>query len=130
MAGAVLLCASGLADAGSFAPAGDLGLRHDVQLLADYGVVKSTITSWPMSWNTLAADLAAVEDFDALPPAIRATARRVQSRVDRATYQGVSLNAHLGASEKPTAIRGFQYVPREDLEGLSLIHISEPTRRH
>jgi hypothetical protein len=117
MAGALLLCASGAADAGSFAPAGDLGLRHDVQLLADYGVVRSTMTSWPLSWNTLAADLGSVADLDALPPAIRATVRRVQARVDRATSHGISFGAHLGVSEKPTPIRGFQYVPREDVEG-------------
>ena len=53
--------------AGLFMPAGDLGLRHDVQLLADYGVIKSTLTSWPMSWDTLAADLATVENMEQLP---------------------------------------------------------------
>ncbi|MDH4074267.1 MAG: capsule assembly Wzi family protein, partial [Gammaproteobacteria bacterium] len=78
MAAALLLCVPGFAVAGAFAPAGDLGLRHDVQLLADYGIIKSPVTSWPMSWDALAADLDAADDLDALPPAIRATAERLR----------------------------------------------------
>ena len=64
MLGAFWLGVPLVAVSGSFVPAGDLGLRHDVQLLADYGVIKSTVTSWPMSWDTLAADLSAYDEYE------------------------------------------------------------------
>ena len=127
-----LLAAPGLAVAGPFVPAGDLALRHDVQLLADYGVIPSTITSWPMSWDALASDLGAYEGGEDLPTAVRATLARVQARIDRSAARGeTSFNARLGGMENPMAIRAFQYTPREDLEasaGLSWrndrVHVS------
>jgi hypothetical protein len=36
---------------------GDLGLRHDIQLLADAGLIKAPVNTWPMPWGALAADL-------------------------------------------------------------------------
>jgi hypothetical protein len=105
------------ASAGSFVPAGDIGLRHDVQLLADYGVIKSTVTAWPMSWDTLANDLSAFDDLDGLPAAVRSTALRLQARVDANTQRNNGrFRGSLGYADNPTAIRGFQYTPREEGE--------------
>src|SRR6056297_1674851 len=42
---------------------GDLALRHDIQLLADAGIIKSPVTTWPIPWGTLAADLAENGDW-------------------------------------------------------------------
>ena len=130
--GAWLCCAPGFAVSGPFVPAGDLGLRHDVQLLTDYGVIQSTITAWPMSWDALAHDLGAYGDTTNLPTAVRATMQRVQARIDRnAGFDTTSFNARLGGMENPMAIRAFQYTPREDFEasaGLSWrndrVHVS------
>ena len=33
--------------AGPFIPAGDLALRHDIQRLADAGIIKGPTTTWP-----------------------------------------------------------------------------------
>jgi hypothetical protein len=56
------------------AQSGDVGLRHDIQVLADYGAISGPVTTWPISWDAVLADLEAVKT--------RNTARRicVQSR--------------------------------------------------
>ena len=51
-----LFSSASLAD--PWAPPGDLILRHDVQLLADAGVIRSPVTTWPITWATLNADVA------------------------------------------------------------------------
>ena len=114
---AYLLSAAGFAVGGSFVPAGDLGLRHDVQLLADSGVVNSPMTSWPMSWEALAYDLSSVPDDSTLPTAVRKTIERVKGRVDANTRRNAArFRGGLGFADNPTAIRGFQYTPREEGE--------------
>ena len=45
--------------AGPVAPAGDIGLRHDIQMLADYGAITSPTLAWPMAWDAILADLEA-----------------------------------------------------------------------
>jgi hypothetical protein len=88
-----------------------------VQLLADYGVIKSTVTAWPMSWDTLAADLATVDNMEELPAAIQTTVLRLQARVDSNTRRNETrFNGRLSVAEKPMAIRGFQDTPREDFQ--------------
>jgi hypothetical protein len=102
---------------GSFMPAGDIALRHDVQFLADHGVIKGTVTSWPMSWDALAADLATIEDPNQLAAAVRDTVRRLQYRVDRNTARNITqFTGRIAFAEKPTAIRSFADTPREDAE--------------
>ena len=98
-------------------PAGDLGLRHDVQLLADYGVIKAPMTSWPMSWDALAFDLSELPADRELPAAVRNTIQRVQARVDANSRRNAAqFRGGIGLADSPTAIRGFQYTPREEGE--------------
>ncbi|MDH3434707.1 MAG: capsule assembly Wzi family protein, partial [Gammaproteobacteria bacterium] len=48
---------------------GDLALRHDIQRLADHGIITGTITTWPLAWGPI---LEGIELADAatMPPAI------------------------------------------------------------
>ncbi len=46
----------------------DVGLRHDIQVLADYGVIRGPVTTWPLSWDAIAADLGAARDADIIVP--------------------------------------------------------------
>jgi hypothetical protein len=102
--------------ASSFAPAGDTALRHDIQVLADHGVFKGPVTSWPLSWDALAADLNAA-DASKYPEGVRLTLQRVRARVERNTRRGESrFSGRLAVAEKPTAIRSFENTPREDAE--------------
>ncbi len=49
--------------AGPYMPAGDLALRHDIQILADAGVIKGPTSTWPLAWGPILANLA---DADAM----------------------------------------------------------------
>jgi len=104
--------------AGPVAPPGDIGLRHDIQVLADYGAITGPVTAWPLSWDAIAADLqAAADNKIALPAAVQQTMDRVLARANRETQRGkYRINGRLSASEKPTRIRGFENSPREDAE--------------
>ena len=69
-----LTFAAPAAIAGPVAPAGDIGLRHDIQILADYGVISGPVTTWPISWDALAADMQrAVDSKTVFPNAVERT---------------------------------------------------------
>ena len=61
---------------------GDAGLRHDVQLLADTGVLQTPTLSWPLPWSNIARDIERV-DVATLGPAARSSAARLHERIDR-----------------------------------------------
>ena len=57
---------------------GDIGLRHDIQVLADYGVIRGPVTTWPLSWDAIAADLRVAHDADlAVPVPVQQTLQRL-----------------------------------------------------
>ena len=104
--------------AGPVAPPGDIGLRHDIQMLADYGAIRSPTMAWPMAWDAILADLEAAQAEELnLPVSVRGTYVRVLERARRATARNdARFNARISASEKPTRIRGFTNAPYEEGE--------------
>ena len=113
---AALLTTSTLA--GPVAPAGDIGLRHDIQVLADYGAITSPTRAWPMAWDAILADLEAAQESDLnLPVAVRGTFVRTLERARRETLRNDgNFNYRASLSEKPTRIRGFTNAPYEEGE--------------
>ncbi len=107
-----------LAWAGPVAGPGDIGLRHEIQMLADYGAIRGPTTAWPIAWDAVLADLEAAQAEDMnLPVPVRATYVRVLERAKRETARsGARFNARVSASEKPTRIRGFTNAPYEEGE--------------
>ncbi len=62
---------------------GDVGLRHDIQVLADYGVIRGPVTTWPLSWDAIAADLRAARDADIVVPVpVQQTLQRLLARAE------------------------------------------------
>ncbi len=95
---------------------GDVGLRHDIQVLADYGAISGPVTTWPISWDAVLADLEYVQANDiVLPnkvlPDVRPHARPGAAR-NRAR-PGTRMARSLAGAEEPTNIRGFADTPRE-----------------
>ena len=41
---------------------GNEGLRSDIQLLADAGILRGPVTTWPMSWPDIARDVISAEE--------------------------------------------------------------------
>lgn len=103
--------------AGPLIPVGDPALRSDVQLLADHGIIEGPVTSWPLAWGPILADLESTDPDAALPPhvfdalvRVRETALR-QTAVDELRY-----TARLSAADDPSRIRSFADAPRESGE--------------
>ena len=103
---------------------GDLALRHDIQRLADHGIITGTITTWPLAWGPI---LEGIELADAatMPPAILDALARVRQRANWETRtQELTFNTEVGFADNATRIRSFQNTPRgrgEVLAGLSWI---------
>ncbi|MGB5411920.1 MAG: capsule assembly Wzi family protein, partial [Woeseiaceae bacterium] len=104
--------------AGPVAAPGDVALRHDIQVLADYGAINGPVTTWPISWDSLRADLEAIKADDVvLPNAVIPTFERILARAERETTQGEhAFRASIAVAEEPVNIRGFSNTPREDAE--------------
>jgi hypothetical protein len=102
--------------AGPNIAAGDLALRHDIQRLADAGVLRGPTTTWPLAWGPILDDLQGADAAE-LQPAVVSSLTRVRARAQRETgSHRLSLNANVSAAENPTRIRSFQDTPRGEIE--------------
>jgi hypothetical protein len=99
---------------------GDVRLRHDLELLADTGIVRGPVTQWPLPWPDIARDVTGdvrITDLDAgtlgALDRVRRAARRVMRTGD------INRHARIAGSSEPDALRGFGATPREEgeLEG-------------
>ncbi len=108
-----LLLVLGLAEpahAGPWLDPGDTGLRHDLQLLADSGVIGTPVTAWPLSWGDIAAQISGLEQ---VPDAAAGALARVRSRLrDEGLSTGLRLGAEASIGTEPRLIRDFEDLPR------------------
>jgi hypothetical protein len=99
-----------------WAAPGDSGLRHDVQLLTDAGLLAGPALSWPVGWDELARQLTAAEPAALSPSQARALAR-LRARAARETEpHEVDLQLRLSAALEPIIVRDFEDSPREEGE--------------
>ncbi len=111
-----ILLAVSSASAGPMMPAGDLALRHDIQRLADFGLIRGTTTTWPMAWAPVLEALDAA-DASELPADIVDALSRVRARANWETHDGeLTFTTKVGFSDNPTRIRSFQDTPRGKTE--------------
>ncbi|NND55484.1 MAG: capsule assembly Wzi family protein, partial [Gammaproteobacteria bacterium] len=110
--------------AGPWFNAGDERLRSDIQLLADAGVVKGPVSTWPLSWEDIVYDADAVAE---LRPWQSAALARVKAAAE--TARGgfdADYTAHASVANNPVQFRGFSDTPREDAEiGGGIAYASE-----
>jgi hypothetical protein len=115
IAAAALLAACVLPSvAGPFVAPGDVGLRHDILLLADAGIVRGPVLQWPLSWPDIARDVLVAE-----APAGRTdladALTRVQRLARRAATPGFGgLSVEGAGSYEPFWLRDFGTTPREE----------------
>ncbi len=117
-----LSCLAAPAFANPYVAPGDLALRHDIQRLADAGIITGTVTSWPLSWGAIISDIESYDDAAALPDDVKDVVARIRARSRRVMrLNELQFSTRLSVVENPTAIRSFQDTPREDAElGLGL----------
>jgi hypothetical protein len=114
---AALLMATA-AHAGPFVAPGELSLRHDVQMLADAGVIEAPVSSWPLSWGDILNDIGAYSDDGSLTEWERAALMRVRRLGGRRTaLRSVRWGTRVAYDAEPTQLRGFQQRARESTEG-------------
>jgi len=117
LAALALVSAAGIAVGGPFVPAGDLALRHDIQRLADHGIITGAVTTWPLAWGPVLADIRRYDGTADLPPDVRDAITRIEVRARWETRTNeVTFNAEASVAESPTRIRGYQHTPREQGE--------------
>lgn len=96
---------------------GDVGLRHDIEMLADAGVIKGPLTQWPLPWPDVARDVTAIEDLGDLTAGEQAALIRVRNAARREMRRGNrNLHARIAGSSEPDILRGFAATPREEGE--------------
>jgi hypothetical protein len=104
------------ADADPWLAPGDEGLRSDILLLADAGILHGPVNTWPISWPDIARDVADAQEnrLDAATADALLRVRR-QARVAAAPgFAGAGIRVS-GANE-PVVLRDFADSPREQGE--------------
>ena len=105
--------------ASPWADPGDTGLRHDLELLNDAGVINIPLTAWPVAWGDVHGALADA-DLDDSDDRVRDAYERVRQRLRYDLDPGTT-HVRFGASlaENPRVIRTFEDTPRADAEALA-----------
>ena len=96
---------------------GDLALRHDIQRLADHGVITGPVSTWPLAWGPVLDDVRHYESAEGIPRDVADALARVRSRGEWATRTDeMRFRVRAALQEKPVRIRAFQDTPREEAE--------------
>ena len=93
------------------------GLRADIQLLADAGILRGPITTWPISWPDIARDVSAAKE-DRLDLATVGGAGARPSACAPGVVARIRGSRHPGQRRPtdPTLLRDFADTPREEGE--------------
>jgi hypothetical protein len=105
--------------AAPWAEVGDLRLRSDLELLADYGLFSGPINSWPLPWAQISDGLNAQGlDLDSLPPHVLAALQRVEILMPgNDAFRSTRYEAGANFGNRPTLVRDFGDGTRADAEG-------------
>jgi hypothetical protein len=113
---AALCLPSAFANAEPWVAPGDSVLRSDLQTLADAGVLKTPVTTWPLAWGDIKAAVDADQRADLDEATSAALVRvRYRARIETLT-SSLALHTRLALSENPQRIRTFEDTPRDDGE--------------
>ena len=111
-----LLVGTAPALAGPWAAPGDIGLRHDLQLLSDHGLLGAPLTTWPLSWSDISASLKTGDAESPLPPHIEKALQRIQARASKAADGRLQTRVEFGGNSHPELMRSFADKPRSEAE--------------
>ncbi len=107
---------AGAAYADPWLAPGDEGLRSDIELLADAGILRGPVTTWPVSWPDVARDVLAADDRG-LDEAAAHALMRVKRKARQASGPGFSgLGMRVSGAYRPDTLREFADTPREEGE--------------
>ena len=113
---AVLGLSFGSAAASPWLEPGDLEVRSDLETLADSGLLRTPVTTWPTAWGDVAAAVAEARKAqvdERLEPSIARLGALAEAETRTHTF---ALHAGLAIAERPNPIRTFDDIPRADGE--------------
>ena len=103
------------AHASPFLAPGDAALRRDIQFLADTGVIKGTVSTWPLAWGPILDDIRHFDSQGDVPLELLSVITRVRDRGEWETRVGsAQYKARASLTSNPTRIRSFDNTPREE----------------
>jgi hypothetical protein len=109
-------CIAAWAHADPWLQPGDAALRSDIELLADAGILRGPVTTWPVSWPDIARDVSGADDHG-LDEATANALLRVRRRVREAAAPGhAGAGLKLAGAYQPITLREFADSPREEGE--------------
>jgi hypothetical protein len=92
---------------------GDEGTRADILRLADAGILRGPVTTWPLSWPDIARD-ALGANAHGLDEATASSLLRIQGLARRASGKGFSgIGYRVSGAREPETFRAFADSPRE-----------------
>ncbi len=112
----LLALAASTASAGPTIPAGDMALRHDIQRLADHGIIKGPTTTWPLAWAPILEDIDDIDETKLSSGVANALARVRDRAAWETRAQQLTWKTKLAVADNPTNIRTFQDTPRGDID--------------
>ena len=95
--------------------AGDMRLRHQLELLSDAGMLDAPITTWPLSSRDIYENLKQPKDGEVISPAIKHALDEINQRLQEEDYNSsfkVTGNVH----SKQLLIRDFSGLGRDKAE--------------
>jgi hypothetical protein len=107
---------AGLCHADPWLAPGDEGLRSDIQLLADAGILRGPVTTWPLSWPDIARDVQAASESDFGPSTAAALTRVRRLSRDASSHGFAGLGIRARGNTQPTSLRSFDDSSREEGE--------------
>ena len=78
----------------------DILVRHDLQILADAGILNIPINTWPIAWGDVAYNIK-YENLSELPLETLQTLKRVRERIEKEEILGLSAEAEIKLSMNP-----------------------------
>lgn len=95
---------------------GDEVLRGDIQRLADAGILRGPVTTWPISWPDVARDAlqARIEELDDATADALLRVQRLARAASSPGYAGAEVRVR--GTNAAAAVRGFADEPREKAE--------------
>ena len=113
----IAVCFPAVALGAPYATPGDVFLRHDVEMLADAGVIDIPVMTWPMSWGDLSRAVGGKKIDDQMPAGVVAALGRIRRRARDETSPGELRFEHGGAlGDNPRRLRLFEDTPRADAQ--------------
>lgn len=107
--------------AAPWADAGDVRLRQDVELLADYGLLGGPIASWPLPLTQI-NDAVANIDVATQPPHVAAAVERLRIQLNVSQQRSV-YSFELNGTNDPSLVRDFGDTAREDVNAtVKVVH--------